>query len=343
MIAFAAMQPVRSSNDNSARTFYLILIGVLLFFNLFLFYYQYKERQANKEKTAHIEQLDAEKLQIEKEYQETILEFESLQSQYTELSDESTKQQELIAKQKADIDKILKKGSLDRSELGKARSLIASLRGQVDNYSIQIQQLQEANVMLSGENVKLKEDVVVQQATNEGLTAEKEELQVIKEELTTELSTTKESKEMLESKIKAAQILIADNMKAKGINYKKNNKVVETDNSKKVDQLEVCFDLMPNLSIEETKQDVFLRLISPDGSTLKLGQAGSGEIELSSTGGSVPYSKQQTFDFNRKAKENYCIYWEQDVDYNPGVYQAIVYHDGRKLAENSFELKKKVF
>jgi len=339
MIAFAAMKPVQSDRSGFSKTFYLILIGILLLTNMFLFYYQYKKGKEVQQVTVQNEEYKAEINQLQTDYDSTIVEFEALKQDKTALTDEMVVLRDEVTAKQAEIDKLFNKGALNKRELSEARSLVSSLRSQANNYSAQLEQLRQANQKLSQENRELKEEVVVQQAMNEGLQEEKNQLE---ETVNNELATTKEAKEQLEDKISSASFIIGENLKAKGIRYKNNNQPVETDNTKKVERLEVCFDLLPNPVIDKDEQTIYLRIINPEGATLNVSSSGSGQMELESTGEMVPYSVKKTVPYKTVSRQNHCIYWEQDNEYPAGVYKAQIYNDGRKLTESTFELKKKL-
>ncbi len=321
-----------SSSKSKNVALYIFFIAALLLVNGIIFYYNYQVRKENvalKEQTISLEE-EKNKLQIE--YNETIAELENVQIANTNLSEQLTDLQGEIDDQKGKIDDLLRKGNLSKKELGKARGLIEQLRANSNNYLAQIEQLELANLRLSEENTNLEQNIVIKDAEKKVLEEEKEELISAKTELEGE-------KEELTQIVKAAQILVSDNITGLGMKVKNNNKRVQTDNAKKVDELNICFDVMPNTAVDAETQDVFIRILNPEGVTLALGKGGSGKFQLASSEQTLNYTLKKSV---RKfeSKQNYCATWVQETDFGPGIYAIEVYHLGHKIGNNTFELKK---
>ncbi len=329
-----------SSPGNSRGPFYLILILLLLLVNGWIFYNNYKLKKEKVAIETEKSSLEDEKNQLQIEYNETISELDLLQTENEELNEEQVQLREELETQKANIEEILQNKDMSKAELSKARRMISSLQGKIENYTQQISQLQKANTELADANTQLKQEVVVQQAVTKGLEEEKDSLS---NQYQDELSKMSEAKDQLEDKVAKAQQLFPDRIYANGIKFKKNNKQTYTDNAKRTDQIEVCFDLMPNPSIENPSQEIMLRIINPEGVTLALGSSGSGKLTLSETGKEVQYSTKKQIKYKPTKKEKHCVYWQQDQEYTEGVYNAEIYHSGRMIGSTTFELKNKIF
>jgi len=326
-------------SSSSRGPFYLILIALLLGVNFYIFYNNYKLKKERDSITTEMAHLEDEKNQLQIEYNETIAELDLLQTENEELNEEQLNLKQELEQQKIEIEEVLRKGSANKGELSKARKMLKTLQNKIENYSQQISQLQIANSELADSNTQLQQKVIVQQATNEGLIAEKDS---VTSELAGKINQISEEKDQLEAKVAKAQRLYTDRITANGIRLKKNNKQTYTDNAKKAEQIEVCFDLMPNPSIENLSQDVMLRIINPEGVTLALGSSGSGKLTLDN-GQEVQYSTKKQINYKPKQKSNYCVYWQQDQEYAEGVYNAEIYHNSQMIGNTTFELKNKLF
>lgn len=306
----------------------IVLLLLSLLFNGILIY---NNQQIKQDRNSMEEGLEAEKTELQGELEETLAELEALQDENVELDSTLLAYNSEIENQKAEIQRILKKGNVSKAELAEAQAMIASLRGSVDNYRIQIDQLAAANRHLTNENTGLKTNL-------EDKDKEIEALALEREVLTTKSSVLAEEKDLLSQQINRASILQATNMVSKAVRYKRKNKEADTDSYKKAEKIKICFDILPNPVAERGNKDILLRIVSPKGDVLAVQSLGSGIFNGVDGSQPMQYTSKATIDFQNQ-KENYCMYWEQNSPFLPGSYSTELYHDGFKIDEAVFALK----
>ncbi len=329
----------KKSNSRGSSWIYILLIGILLAANIFFFYNNYKAKQENQKLSAHSLNLEAEKNQLQVEYNETIAELDQVQKDNQDLSGKMEGLKAEIEEQKREIDEVLRKGNISKGELSKAKSLISQLRQQAQDYMSQIRMLQEDNFKLNEANTSLKDSITTEVAAKVALSEEKKIVEEEINQLSDEKSQLMEEKENLTSIVNKAKILISDNIIGQGVKVKRNNKRTTTEIARKVDELNICFDILPNQTLESGEnQDIFIRVLNPEGVTLSLEKSGSGKFELADNGQMLNYTMKKTVK-NFSKKDTYCVTWLQELEYASGIYALELYQLGQKIGNGSFVLK----
>jgi len=330
--------PKKSSSNSS--WIYILLIGILLLANAYFFYSNYQAKIKTEKLSAQNMDLEAEKNQLQVEYNETIAELDQVQKNNQDLNGKMEGLKAEIEEQKKEIDEALKKGNLSKSELSRAKKLISTLRQQAQDFIAEMDILRSDNYKLQEANTVLKDSIVVKEAATVALAEEKKVVEEQISQLTDEKSRLEEEKENLSSIVTKAKILVSDNIYCQGLKIKRNNKRVVTDVAKKVDELNICFDILPNKTLESGEsQDVFVRILNPEGVTLSLEKSGSGKFDLAESGQTINYTvKKNIKSFNKK--NMHCAIWLQELEYAPGIYRVELYQQGQQIGSSSFTLKK---
>jgi len=330
--------PKKSSSNSS--WIYILLIGILLLANAYFFYSNYQAKIKTEKLSAQNMDLEAEKNQLQVEYNETIAELDQVQKNNQDLNGKMEGLKAEIEEQKKEIDEALKKGNLSKSELSRAKTLISTLRQQAQDFIAEMEILKSDNFKLQEANTGLKDSIAVKEAATMALSEEKKLVEEQVNQLADEKSRLEEEKENLSSIVTKAKILVSDNIYCQGLKIKRNNKRVVTDVAKKVDELNICFDILPNQTLESGEsQDVFVRILNPEGVTLSLEKSGSGKFDLAESGQTINYTvKKNIKSFNKK--NMHCAIWLQELEYAPGIYGVELYQQGQKIGNSSFTLKK---
>lgn len=162
-----------------------------------------------------------------------------------------------------------------------------------------------------------------------------------KEELEQAVETRKDEIRELADKINRGAVLTAVDLTAQGIQYRNNNREKETDRAKRIDKLQICFNLAENRIAEPGIKDIYLRILSPEGSTMAVQSMGSGTFVLAESGESSLYTKQVTLEYDPTDPNNqYCTDWHQDNEFVPGIYTFELYQNGYLIGSTTLELKK---
>ncbi|MEO5673044.1 MAG: hypothetical protein ABIQ74_00220, partial [Chitinophagales bacterium] len=142
----------------------------------------------------------------------------------------------------------------------------------------------------------------------------------------------------LSRKVSLASLLIPTSINVAGVRIKSSGKEDETDNSKKLEKIRICWTIPENPVAEAGEKTFYVRIINPEQITLNAGTAGSGVINNARDGSPIQYSMPVTANYENKAV-NTCSYWSQPTPYNKGVYTVNIYQDGYLLGGQKLELK----
>ncbi|MBK8444546.1 MAG: hypothetical protein IPL35_14540 [Sphingobacteriales bacterium] len=328
--------------DNSKNRVYLILIGLLLLLNSFLLYNYFKTKAQKTELSQALATVETEKADLQKQYDETVQILETYKIKNIELDSSLLSLQSTIENQKNEIAKILSRSGSSKKELEEARGLIAQLKNSSSNYIQQLEELRKENTALNEQLTVKEEERKTLISKQEELVQEKTTLTQEKEQLNQEKTKVTQEKEQLSQRFNRAAVLDAENVKAVAVKYRNSGKEVETKNTKKAERIKVCFDLLPNKAADAGQKAVYLRILSPEGTVVAVQSLGSGTFKLAESGQEQQYTAKGLLDYNQ-SRENYCLFWEQDMQYDEGTYSAEIYHEGFKIGSTTFELKDGLF
>lgn len=326
-------------NPKNNRIFYVVLIALLLLINGILLWKHFKARADKKALTTQTEALESEKLQVEQQYAEALKNIENLELESASKDSTLADLENSISSQKSEISRLLRKNKLSKSELENARSMISTLQLSGENYQRQIEQLQLANNQLFNEKKELE---TVLETTKTEAATQIASLETEKSGLIDEKTDLMGKNEKLTNRINRASVLQSDNLKVEGVRYKKNGKEIVTDNSKRVEKLKICFDLLANKVTKSGDQNIYVRIMSPEGSPIVVEDLGSGVMTLTDSGEEIQYTTKGILNYEQ-SKESYCMYWAQDMGYSEGTYTAQVFHKGFEIGNTKFSLKEKLF
>lgn len=227
-------------------------------------------------------------------------------------------EKEKLLNEKQDyISLLLSKNELSAVELIKARSLVNTLRDDSNKYVEEVAKLNREVLLLTKQKDSLTIAVNIQATENELLT---------------------EDRKVLSAKVSLASLLKPVNITGIGVRYRSNGQATETNVAKKSEKLKVCFDVTENKVTDVGKKEIFVKVISPTGSTIAIESNGSGVFIEAETAEPIQYTTVATFDYEQQQK-NICVYWQQNIAYTKGVYRVKLYQDNTFLTEGVFELR----
>jgi len=319
-------------STGSRKPLYIALIALLLLTNGYLLY---KSNDASKEVGALLvsnEQLDKEKRALQLDYTETVKNLDALKVEKTNLNGSIFALNERVEEQKSELSGLLRKNKLSKVELDEVKARLYTLQLDAENYRRTVALLQQENEELSVRNVTLVTNLENETAKSTLLESANEELQTTKTNLT-------EENGMLAAKVAKGEILVTDNVEATGVKFKASGKEVSTSNARKAEKLKVCFDAMANRVTEPGKQEVLVRIISPEGSPISVQSLGSGTFQVADSEKQMNYTTKADINFQGDP-QSYCIYWEQDQEYMDGTYAAELYHKESLIGKTNFDLRK---
>lgn len=230
------------------------------------------------------------------------------------------KDEEIQAKRK-EIEDILNKKNITDKDLLEAQNKINALTTEINNYKKEIALLKEEN------------DSLVTQTTI---------LEANKYMLKGESAKQRQRADASESKLKQTEDELSStftlaNLKLTGLKVRKSGKEVEKTNSKRVDKLNVSFDIQPSQTVETGTTDLYIAIYKPDGSLGVFENSQPGQLETW-TLGTVDYSDVVQVDYE-KGKEMHVAFDWVDYKFEPGDYKVVIYQNKIRIGQKVINLR----
>jgi hypothetical protein len=300
---------------SSGKIYYIIIIIILIALNG-IFVYNYFT--TDKKLVVTEEQLfatDSVRAELEKELGETVSELDLYKGKNAQL-DAFLKEKNDSLQEFADrIEVLLRQGRLTRAELNKAMEEMDQLRYYKRKYLNQIDSLSSTIVKLNSENTTLKGTIDKQKRQFEDLNMENVKLN---------------NKVAIGSKLNAKSLYIT------GTKSRSNGKERETNRVSQMEKLKLVFTIDENYVTDIGSKDIFIKILSPEGTTLYNEIAGSGTFKFQ--GEDNLYTCKKTIDFTQAA-QTVTVYWEKGSDFAKGKYSTELFADGMQIGKGEFELK----
>ena len=264
--------------------------------------------------------VDSARNQIQIEYNDALARLDSATGSNTQLQGALADRQSEINDLKGKIAAITRNKNASASELQKAKQLISTLNGKIDDMFAEIEKLKGDNQQLTQDKTQLTQD-------KDLLTTEKTQLQQ-------NLTSTETAKKEVEN---LASTLHASNMNITPIDLKGSGKEKETTTAKKVDLLRISFDLDENRVSPSGEKELYISVTSPDGRPVTMA-SGSGTFDTREEG-SKSYTNKVLVQYEKGKKSSVSFDWKQDGKYQMGEYKIEVYNNGFKIGEGKKTLK----
>jgi len=227
----------------------------------------------------------------------------------------------IIFEKQKKIQNLLNQDKISRNDINTAKRLITSLRTDLGEYKREIEILQVQNSRLRKHNTALA----------------KENTSINNDKTLALNSLQNEKNERANERVEVNSTLSISNYNLVGINVKNSGKEVESGKAKRIDKLQISFDVDPNSnSVSETKE-LFIAIHLPDGSLGKFDNANSGIIALRS-GQEVEYSDRISFSYD-SVKSNPIIFDWKGYSFTKGIYKIDIYNNGFKIGQQTLVLK----
>jgi len=291
-------------NGNKVLTYIIILLAVAV---IGLGYREFSNQQALNEKEKANNELTSEYNTLEKQYNTSIEDLKNQKGRNAELDS-------ILDVKIAEIETLMAEAKKNKSTIYSVRKKRNALQKLVDNNKLLIDSLVQVNNWLTGQNDSLSTELTSSQTANSELTKKNSELQT-----------------------KGAQ-LVALNVIGMGQRKKPNGKVSNTAKAKKVNRIQVCFDIAENKIAKSESKEIYLRLLSPGGDVLTIENQGSSKERILNNEPAMEYSMSKSVMYTNTSM-NQCLYWEQNKPFNPGKYVAEVYSGGAKIGTGEFRLQ----
>ncbi|MBM3915013.1 MAG: hypothetical protein FJ348_03120 [Sphingomonadales bacterium] len=291
----------------------IVLLSVALVFTwAYLLWDKSQSRDTIALQAVQIENLDADKAAIQKEFDMAIIRLDSVTNTNTTLTNQVAEQQRDIESQKTAIKKILSDRNATKASLDKARGMVSDLNGKIAALENQIAVLKQENLELTQANTALQGE---------------------KEGLEQDLSKSAAQNAELAKTVDIGSTFSASSIQISSIDVKPSGKEKLTANAKRVDKLLVRFDV-ENRIAPSGPADMYLIVTDPAGKV------------ITEKGFMLPTREDGDRSYTALIPVNYEKGTRQKVEfpvragqYNKGTYRLEIYHNGFKIGERSCPLK----
>lgn len=291
----------------------IVLLSVALVFTwAYLLWDKSQSRDTIALQAVQIENLDADKAAIQKEFDMAIIRLDSVTNTNTTLTNQVAEQQRDIESQKTAIKKILSDRNATKASLDKARGMVSDLNGKIAALENQIAVLKQENLELTQANTALQGE---------------------KEGLEQDLSKSAAQNAALAKTVDIGSTFSASSIQISSIDVKPSGKEKLTANAKRVDKLLVRFDV-ENRIAPSGPADMYLIVTDPAGKV------------ITEKGFMLPTREDGDRSYTALIPVNYEKGTRQKVEfpvragqYNKGTYRLEIYHNGFKIGERSCPLK----
>lgn len=297
---------IRKKENNISNRKIIIIVSILSIIIITLSVLFYLQTQETKKFITEFEQATTEKETVKNELNELLNQYEDLQKDNSNLSEELTKEQEKIKEMLIEIENIKTENA---SEVAKYKKNIKGLRNILKGYVIKMDSLNRVNKTLVAENNELKSD--------------NQEAEIINENL----EQKNKNQSLIIKKVKTIQ---AVNINISAL--RKRDK--PTKRASKTKKLKVCFTLTKNEFAEQGLNHVYIRIASPDGNILYH----SKKDLINYQGKQIVYSAKRSVNYKGEEIQK-CLYYKSDKEFEEGAYIVNVYFNGREIGESILELK----
>jgi predicted nuclease with TOPRIM domain len=301
---------LENKEQDSKKVIVIVVISILLAVNGLLLWQFFDKKTHLEEVNKTLDSTIAERDMISSELQRVKTEYEKISQENAGLQSQLAAKDEEIKSKIEEIQRLINSG--DAAQLKKAKEELAILRQMNQVYVMQLDSLKKVNESLSMENKSL----------NVNLSEERNKVQ----------SLTQENM-LLANKVAIGSILRTTDVKTIGVRYKSSGKEVETNKASAVERFKTCFTILENAVVDRGNKEVFIRIISPDGSVLS---TNSETFMFNSQ--AILYSSKDSFDFDNN-RINLCFYTNKGSTLSKGKYLVEIYSGGNLIGTTSIVLK----
>lgn len=254
-----------------------------------------------------------DKLVLTNEFNQLNADFSAYEDQQIYLKNDSIVQKYNEARLKVegllkDLNTEKRSNARNRERIKELEAEIATLKGIVRHYLEEIKRLGE-------ENAGLKEEIDKVNQKNQELSNQVDVATTHNEELT-------------------QKVQLAEKLNLTGVSLKAYNKKGKVEkNITKARQLGVSFTISPNNTAKPGMKDIFVRIVSPEGSLLK----GNGSFSFDGT--QLAYTAKRSVEYANDELST-AIYWDVNTTLTPGEYTVEVFCDGNRLTTRRITLTK---
>ena len=293
--------------DKTSKIILSISIVLILALGGFI-YFQFSQISEAENQLVELTQvMEFEKQQSIEEYEKLAMEYEEF---YIETRNDSLLK--LFDEEKQKVQQLLQElktvKATNARRIKELQKELGTVRGVLKSYIYKVDSLNTVNDNLKKENVKVKKQI-----------QEANEVARLLEEKTNEL----------DAKINLASILEADEISIKTLNKK--GKI--TRSLKKITNIEICFQVLRNITAERGYKTIYIRIADANGEVLTV-SGNTFEFE----GKQLIYSAKKDIEYNGE-NTPVCMYYKIIDPLQTGSYSIAIFADGNLIGTTGFVLK----
>ena len=251
---------------------------------------------------------------MEFEKQQSIEEYEKLAMEYEEFYIETSNDSllKLFDEEKQKVQQLLQElktvKATNARRIKELQKELGTVRGVLKSYIYKVDSLNTVNDNLKKENYQVKKQI-----------KEANEIARLLEEKTNEL----------DAKINLASILEADQIQIKTLNKKGK----ETKSLKRITNIELCFQVLRNITTERGYKTIYIRIADANGEVLTI----SGNT-FTFEGKELIYSAKKEIEYNGEDTP-VCIYYNVIEPLETGAYSIAIFAEGNLIGTTGIVLK----
>lgn len=287
----------------------LILLAVILIVNNSAQVAKYDDTQARLDSLQFVN----DQLILTNEFNQLNADFRAYEDQQIYLQNDSLVKKYDQARLK--VESMLKELNAEKRSNKQNRARIKELEGEIQTLKGIVRHYLEEIKRLGEEN--------------EGLKKELKQIAARNEELASAVTTATSQNEELSQKVQ-----LAEKLNVTGVSLKAYNKKGKSEKKiKKAKQLGVSFTISPNNTAKPGLKEVYIRILSPEGTLLK----GNGSFEFD--GVLLEYTAKRSVEYANEELST-AIYWDVNTTLTTGEYTVEIFCDGNRLATRRFMMDK---
>ncbi len=301
--------------ENHKRGFIAAIIALMLI-NSFTLYYAFNTRSEKDDLSFQKTALEFQFKNLNDTLTNRNLEVEQYIGKNADMDRAIADKQDQIERDKKLIQNLFSKNKLTRTELEKARGMIAKFQTSLADMTAQLDELTRKNAELAASNVKLNEDLTFERGNTQQLS---------------------EQNKGLSKKVAVGSLLPIANLNVAAIKTRSSGKEVTVKHAKQAESLKISFETGQNKVIDPGQVSLYVRIINPKGETIAVSDQGPGMLSAATeTAEEVPYSKKADFDYSQTNKK-VIVYWNQNIK-EPGTYKVELYQNGYVVGQGAVKL-----
>jgi hypothetical protein len=297
----------QGEKKNRSNTGLLLLVVLLLISNVVMLWMLMQRGKEVEQTQEQVQAISSEKDNVTHLLENMLASYDTLKTENDQLTTE-------MEAQKAQIGELLDRVKRGNYDLSKAKKEAETLRKIMKGYVATIDSLNQANQLLTAENLTIKQELGEEKAQKDALTTQKQEL---------------------EGKISKGSVLHTTTINAGALFMRNNGKQVETDRANKAEMVKCCFTLGENRVTNAGDKTLYMRVISPDGTVLP---ATDGDNRFKFNGVEGEFSARREVNYQNQPVD-VCIFWTGTSELRTGQYIVEVYEAGALVSKANFNLK----